>query len=77
MFSCKDSIHLLMDFLEGEMSPELARELEQHLAGCPPCVDFLHTYRRTPGMCRRALAARMPEELSAKLTEFLRTHIRK
>jgi anti-sigma factor (TIGR02949 family) len=77
MFSCKDSIQLLLDFLDGEMSPELARELEEHLAGCPPCVEFLHTYRHTPGICRKALAAKMPEELSAKLTEFLRTHIRK
>ena len=77
MFSCKDSIQLLLDFLDGEMSPELARELEEHLAGCPPCVEFLQTYRQTPGICRKALAAKMPEELSAKLTEFLRTHIRK
>jgi anti-sigma factor (TIGR02949 family) len=77
MFSCKDSIHLLLDFLEGEMSPELSRELEEHLAGCPPCVDFMNTYRRTPAICKKALAAKMPEELSAKLTEFLRTHIRK
>jgi anti-sigma factor (TIGR02949 family) len=77
MFSCKDSIQLLMDFLEGEMPPELAQKLEEHLAGCPPCIDFLTTYRRTPGICRKALAATMPEELSAKLTEFLRMHIRK
>ena len=77
MFSCKDSVHLLLDFLEGDMSPELARQLEEHLAGCPPCVDFLRTYRETPGLCRKALAAKMPEELSAKLTEFLRARMRK
>lgn len=73
MFSCKDSIHLLLDFLDGDMSPEDQRELEEHLAGCPPCVEFVRTYRATPGLCKRALAAKMPDELARKLTDFLRT----
>lgn len=75
MFSCKDSIHALLDFLDGDMSPEDERKLQEHLAECPPCVDFMRTYRSTPSLCKKALAARMPEELSMKLTEFLRMRI--
>jgi hypothetical protein len=39
-------------------------------------VDFLRTYRATPGLCKRALAERMPQELSSKLTDFLRSKIK-
>jgi anti-sigma factor (TIGR02949 family) len=72
MFTCKESIDLLLDYLDGTMSDEQARHLEEHLTACPPCIDFLRTYRATPGLCRRALQKQMPEELSQRLKEFLR-----
>ena len=72
MYSCKDSIHRLLDFLDGDLSPEEEQRLQEHLGGCPPCVDFVKSYRATPALCKRALAARMPEELAHKLKGFLR-----
>jgi anti-sigma factor (TIGR02949 family) len=77
MFTCKDSIDLLVDFLDGEMDPEEEKRLLEHLDGCPPCVDFVQTYRATPGLCKRALAKKMPAELAGKLTSFLREKIKK
>ena len=76
MYNCKDSISLLMDYLDGDMAPEEAQHLREHLRGCAPCVDFLRTYRATPGLCKKALAHRMPQEMSSKLTEFLRSKIK-
>ena len=76
MYNCKDSISLLMDYLDGEMAPEEAQHLREHLRGCAPCVDFLRTYRATPGLCKRAMAQRMPQEVAEKLTEYLRSKIK-
>ena len=76
MYTCKDAINLLLDYLEGEMPPEEAQHLREHLSGCAPCIDFLRTYRATPGLCKRALARQMPQEVSTKLTEFLRARIK-
>lgn len=73
MFSCKDSVDQLLNYLDGALAADQERHLESHLSECPACVDFLRTYRATPGLCKRALVAKMPEEVSAKLTEFLRT----
>lgn len=70
-YSCQDSIHLLRDYLDGEMPTELAAALKAHLELCPPCVDFVQGYRKTPELCRKALEARMPEAMSARLTSFL------
>ncbi|MFZ5470357.1 MAG: anti-sigma factor family protein [Myxococcota bacterium] len=77
MYTCKDSISLLMTLLDGEVSAEEERNLEEHLQACPPCVEFMRTYRATPAMCRTALAAKMPEELCHRLTEFLRSKCKK
>lgn len=48
MLSCKDSISLVMDFLNGEMSVEEESHLRKHLEGCPSCSDFMNTYRADP-----------------------------
>ncbi|HYR56552.1 MAG TPA: zf-HC2 domain-containing protein [Myxococcaceae bacterium] len=77
MFTCKESVDLLLRFLDGEMPEEEARHLEEHLAACPPCVDFLRTYQATPTLCRRALREQMPQELADRLTQFLRQKCRK
>ena len=76
MYNCKDSINLLMDYLDGDMEPEEAQHLREHLRGCAPCVDFLRTYKATPGLCKKAMAQRMPQEVAEKLTEFLRSKIK-
>ncbi len=76
MYNCKDSINLLLEFLDGDMSAEEAQHLKEHLRGCSPCVDFLRTYRATPGLCKKAMAAKMPKEVSEKLTEYLRSKIK-
>lgn len=77
MFSCKDSIHLLQEFLDGDMSGEERKHLEEHLAGCPPCIEFVRSYQATSTLCKKALAAQMPDELKHKLMDFLRERRRK
>jgi anti-sigma factor RsiW len=75
MFTCKDSIHSLLEFVDGELSEGQAVELQEHLRGCMPCVDFLQTYRATPKLARRALVDEMPHELAGKLKAFLRSKL--
>ena len=75
--TCKDSVELLLEYLDGELTPELREKLEEHLGGCSPCEDFLKSYRATPGLCRKALARDVPREVAAKLTDFLRREMGK
>jgi anti-sigma factor RsiW len=75
MFNCKESIHSLLEYVEGELSESQALELQEHLRACPPCVDFMRTYRATPQLARRALVNEMPSELASKLKAFLRTKL--
>lgn len=73
--NCKNVVERVMDYLDGEMSEGLTAELREHLSACPPCIEFLDSYRRTPELCRKALVADMPRELADRLTAFLRAKI--
>ena len=75
--TCKDSVELLLEYLDGELTPELRSKLEAHLGGCTPCEDFLKSYSATPAICRKALARDVPREVAAKLTDFLRREMGK
>ena len=75
--TCKESIDLLLEYLDGELPDELRARLEAHLGGCMPCEEFLKSYRATPGLCRRALEADVPDEVARRLTDFLRAEMRK
>jgi anti-sigma factor (TIGR02949 family) len=77
IITCKDCVEVLRAYLDGEMTPEDQAHLKGHLEDCPPCEEFLNTYRDTPDLCRKALASRMPEELSRKLKDFLRAKVAK
>jgi len=72
MITCRDSLELLLEYAEGHLPDDVRARLERHFGDCSPCEEFLKTYRATPELCRKALAAKMPDGFAKKLTEFLR-----
>jgi len=75
--NCKESIAKMLEYLDGDLSAEMRERLDEHFGGCPPCEDFLKSYRATPTVCRKALAKKMPDEVANKLTDFLRAEMSK
>ena len=72
MVTCKDVImDLLFDYLDQTLSGELAAELEAHLKICAPCRAYLATYQKTRDLAAAASRPPMPEEMKARLREFL------
>lgn len=70
--TCQETIDLLLDYLEGRLSAEEKSAVEEHLAACPPCVEFVNSYRSTPEILRKALPPAMPPEVADRLKSFLR-----
>lgn len=77
MSNCKDSIELLLRYLDGDLPGEVREELDKHFGDCAPCEEFLATYRATPGLCACALKRSMPEEVAQALTAVLRAEAKK
>ncbi len=68
--TCKGLIlDYLSEYLDGLLSPELTKELEQQLASCPSCVTYLNTYSRTRELLGESMRTPMPEEMRAILRD--------
>ncbi len=69
---CMKMFAALSEYLDGELPTRNCRDLEKHLADCPPCLAYLETLRTTAAACRRysyldSLAP--PKELISRLRE--------
>ncbi|HYB53596.1 MAG TPA: zf-HC2 domain-containing protein [Thermoanaerobaculia bacterium] len=71
--TCKRLVmEALYDFDAGTMPEAERAELERHLSACPPCVQFLDSYRAT-GKTLRALKPReIPPTLARTVFEFVK-----
>ena len=74
--TCQSGVELLIDYLEGVLEPDVRAALEQHVAGCPRCIAFVESYRRTPNVLRNATAVTLPPDLVRKLHELVRQRLR-
>ena len=68
---CKELFAQLSEYLDEELTPEARREMEDHLCGCPPCVDFLGSLRRTIELCRKFEPDGSPQPLSLEAKQRL------
>ena len=49
---CREMNEFLMAYLDEELPEGPRASFEEHLAMCPPCVDYLDTYRDAVRMGR-------------------------
>jgi len=70
--SCKQLVDYCMDYLSGSLPAEERESFDGHLAYCPECVKFFHTYKKTPAISRDALALEMPDRVRGEVHDFLR-----
>ena len=64
---CRQAVELMSDYLEGALSPPDHDRLARHLAGCPPCREYLDQLRATID----ALGRVEPDDLSDEAVDEL------
>ena len=73
---CLEIFSMLSEYLNLDLPAEACAEIETHLAGCPPCIEFAESLRKTVELCRRYQPAALPEpmgnEARAQLLEAWR-----
>jgi anti-sigma factor RsiW len=70
-FACVDGVEMLMDYLEDVLAPADRELVDAHVSGCPRCIAFIESYRKTPAVLRAATAAALPDDLAESLRRFL------
>lgn len=67
IYSCKETLELLIDFVAGELEPQHRALLEKHLCDCPACHAYLETYQITIKLTRRLECRPLPPRLAQLL----------
>ena len=76
--TCEQTIEVLVDYVDGSMDAATLKTFEAHFADCPPCLDFLRTYKATIRVSQQALPdPEIPPEVSSRLRSFLREKCQK
>jgi RNA polymerase sigma-70 factor (ECF subfamily) len=69
---CKEIFAVLSDYLNMELPADACQEIEAHLAGCAPCIEFVESLRKTVEFCRHYTPAELPAPLGESAREQLR-----
>jgi len=70
--NCQELLGSLSLYIDGELPPELCRELEQHLAECDNCRVVLNTTKRTIDLVHVPLEnPDLPEDVRERLFKRL------
>jgi hypothetical protein len=74
--ACFKTKKLLFEFVEGQLTPDLQKKLEKHMCNCPPCLDYVKSYRHTIEVTHHhgLPETPMPPALKEKLCEFIKQH---
>lgn len=63
---CQEIFALLSAYLDLELPADACREIEAHIEGCAPCVEFAESLRKTVALCRKYQPAELPEPLGVQ-----------
>ena len=63
---CHDVFAMLSEYLDRELTPETCAEIEAHLSGCPPCIEFLNSLKRTVRLCHDCGEGEKPRPLTVE-----------
>lgn len=76
--TCEDCVDLLFDYLDSNLDPETLKQLSEHFAACPPCVNFLKTYQSCLSMQQRLRdqEVKIPMEMETRLKSFLKNELK-
>ena len=76
--NCREFVEFLDAYLDEELDRPVRRTFETHMCDCPPCRDYLETYRDTVRLarslcdedrCGRDLPEDVPEPLIRAILE--------
>lgn len=69
---CRDTLHNISAYLDGELDETACEAIEQHSLGCPGCGALVGSLRRTVGLCRQAAGVELPDAVRERARTAVR-----
>jgi RNA polymerase sigma-70 factor (ECF subfamily) len=70
---CESIFEMLSEYLDGELPASTCKQLEEHIRGCEPCIEFLDSLRKSVRLGRQytpeAPVPPMPPEVKQSLRD--------
>jgi len=60
--SCREFMEFILAYLEDEIDDRGRLLFEEHIRACPPCLDYLDSYRQTVELTGDAYRACGPDD---------------
>jgi anti-sigma factor (TIGR02949 family) len=73
---CRQVVDKISEYLDGELDPELVRELERHLEHCEDCRVVVDTTRKTVEVFCHTEPAPLPNDVRERLNQLFRDTFR-
>ena len=76
--ACAEMVELVTDYLDGALPPDARARIEDHLAGCDGCAEYLDQIMQTVRLLRAAAVSdgdaivTLTDDACAALTEAFR-----
>lgn len=68
---CRDVFEMLSEYLDCELPVDTCEQLEQHIADCAPCVEFVESLRKSVSVYREYRPEENPPALTAEAKDRL------
>lgn len=71
--NCREICSFLDDYLDGSLEPEVAERFNRHMDDCPPCREYLDSYRDTVNLTRSLCeeTGRTPQQMPDDLVKAI------
>ena len=70
--NCKQVIHEISNYIDGELDASLRREIESHLKGCDECAVVVNQTKLTVDIFCDSELVELPTSVSERLHQALR-----
>jgi len=69
---CQEMVDFLMAYLDGELPSAQRAAFDEHLGDCPPCIQFMESYRETVRLGKAVCASEDAEVPADAPDELIR-----
>jgi mycothiol system anti-sigma-R factor len=64
---CREALHRIYHFLDGELTPDIRQQIQQHIDDCPPCIGAFEFEAELRHLVARGCRESVPEELRIRI----------
>ncbi len=73
--TCREALDFLMNYIDGELAPDVRATFDRHLDACASCRAYLANYQQTVRAGKAAFAADSDDQASEMPEELIRAMI--